>query len=62
MAHLGTCKETTVTGSCWGRAGGGKRSWRAGQDQIRMDLVTYVWAFNFLGNEEMQRNQIRAAF
>lgn len=32
------------------------------RSQIGMGPVTYVWDFNFLGDEEPQGNRIRTAF
>lgn len=58
---LGTCKETTAAGADGGKQGEDEAGEQV-RSQGRMSLVTHVWALNFLGNEELQRNRITYAF
>lgn len=52
MACLATCKETTAAGVDGGKQGKEREAGEQVRSQIRLDLMTSGWAFNFLGNEE----------
>ena len=52
MACLATCKETTAAGVDGGKQGKEGEAGEQIRSPIRMGIMTQVWAFNFLGNED----------
>lgn len=51
-----------VTGVDGGKQGDEGEAREQVRSQNRSGLVTHIWAFNFLDNEELLRNRIRCAF
>lgn len=51
-----------VTGVDGGKQGDEGKAREEVRSQNGSGLVTHIWAFNFLDNEELQRNGIRGAF